>query len=105
GHGVQYPVESTRVLFNFCRTDSEAVRLDHRVHSREEVQVTFLVSLHEVARKNDRFAREAINLPESFGGRFGRVPISPGYAATAVNKLARNTRGAIPALLVPDVEL
>ena len=93
------------MLFNFRGTDAKAVRLDHRVHSPKEVEVTFLVSLHEVARKDNRFAREAINLSEPFRRSFGRVPISLGYAATAVDKLARNTRRAILSLVIQDVEL
>ena len=93
------------MLFNFRRTDSEAVRLDHRVHSPKEVEVTFLVSLYEVTGKDDRFARETINLPEPFRRGFGRVPISLGYAATAVYKLASNTWRAILPFVIQDVEL
>src|SRR5262249_15417619 len=104
-YSVYHAVESTHVLFNFRGTDPEAVGLDHRVHSRKEVEITFFVSLHEVARKNNRFSREAINLAEPLRGGFGRVPISLGYAATAVDKLARNTRRAIAPLFIQHVEL
>src|SRR5712691_1197057 len=51
GHGIEQALESPRVLFDLCRTDSEAVGLDHRVHSRKEVEITFLIAPHEVARK------------------------------------------------------
>jgi len=64
--GAQKAIEPMRMLFNFRRTDAEAARFYHRVHTRKEVQVTFLVSTHEVAGKNDCFARETINLPGAF---------------------------------------
>ena len=85
GDSVEQAIESTRVLFNFRRTDSEAVRLDHRVHAPEEVEITFLVSLHEVTGKNDRFARETIHLPE---------PFRCGFWARSNIPWLRNHRGA-----------
>src|SRR5207247_4490206 len=44
-------------------------------------------------------------LSETFRCGFRRVPISLGYSATAVDKLARNARRAILSLFIQDLEL
>jgi hypothetical protein len=50
--------------------------LDHGVHPPKEIEVAFLISPHEVARKDNRLARESINLPEPFRRGLRRVCFS-----------------------------
>ena len=103
-YGIQDTLESPRVLFNFGRTNSEAVRLDHRIHPSEKVEITFLISSHQVAGKDHRFAGKTIDLPKALRGGFGRIPIAFRDTAAAVDKLARNTWRTLLAVLVENVK-